>query len=475
MEEMIKPTPASSEEVVAASEERHEEATGREEQDQGEEAAPVVLKKGPWTTAEDAVLVQHVRQHGEGNWNAVQRMTGLLRCGKSCRLRWTNHLRPNLKKGSFSPDEELLIAQLHAQLGNKWARMASHLPGRTDNEIKNYWNTRTKRRQRAGLPVYPPEVQLHLAFAKRCRYDDFSSPLSSPQQSAGSNVLSLDASDAAASAGYTSVRPPPLDLAGQLAMGNRPVQFLATTPFSAPSSPWGKPFARNAQFFQFPHSSPVSPTTPTGPVHPVSPELSLGYGLHGGDRTRLPPVSPSPGTRVELPSSQLRPAMTPTADTAAAATTGGLAGGPLQDHPNAASLEAMLQELHDAIKIEPPAPPENRGTEEGGGGGHPRGVSGDSKPEAELKDDIETLFDLIIPATFPAPPEPPTAATAASAPNHSGSVSQHSSDDQDHSNADVALDLPVLSSGGGGGGSSEQDWSLDDSACQWNNMSGGIC
>ncbi len=255
------------------------------------------------------------------------------------------------------------------------------LPGRTDNEIKNYWNTRTKRRQRAGLPVYPPDVQLHLAFAKRCRYDDFSSPLSSPQQSAGSNVLSMDAADAAgaASSGYTSARPPPLDLAGQLAMGSRPVQLLAATPFSAPSSPWGKPFARNAQFFQFPHSSPVSPTTPTGPVqvHPVTPELSLGYGLHAGDRARLPPVSPSPGARAELPSSQLRPSMAPT--TAAAAATGGLVGGALQDHPNAASLEAMLQELHDAIKIEPPAPPENRGTEEegGGGGGNLRGVSGE--------------------------------------------------------------------------------------------------
>ena len=104
----------------------HGEEAGVEQEDE-EEAAPVVLKKGPWTTAEDAMLADHVRRHGEGNWNAVQRLTGLLRCGKSCRLRWTNHLRPNLKKGSFSPDEEILIAQLHAQLGNKWARMAAHV------------------------------------------------------------------------------------------------------------------------------------------------------------------------------------------------------------------------------------------------------------------------------------------------------------------------------------------------------------
>ena len=83
------------------------------------------LKKGPWTAGEDAILVDYVKKYGEGNWNAVQRNTGLSRCGKSCRLRWANHLRPNLKKGSFSPDEERLILELHSKMGNKWARMAA--------------------------------------------------------------------------------------------------------------------------------------------------------------------------------------------------------------------------------------------------------------------------------------------------------------------------------------------------------------
>ncbi|KAL6009757.1 hypothetical protein ACLOJK_000186 [Asimina triloba] len=119
-----------------------------------------VLKKGPWTSAEDAILMDYVKKHGEGNWNAVQKHSGLSRCGKSCRLRWANHLRPNLKKGAFTAEEERLIIELHAKMGNKWARMAAHLPGRTDNEIKNYWNTRIKRRQRAGLPLYPPDVCL---------------------------------------------------------------------------------------------------------------------------------------------------------------------------------------------------------------------------------------------------------------------------------------------------------------------------
>lgn len=118
-----------------------------------------VLKKGPWSAGEDAVLIDYVKKHGEGNWNAVQRNTGLQRCGKSCRLRWANHLRPNLKKGAFSSDEERLIIDLHSKLGNKWARISAHLPGRTDNEIKNYWNTRVKRRLRQGLPLYPNEIQ----------------------------------------------------------------------------------------------------------------------------------------------------------------------------------------------------------------------------------------------------------------------------------------------------------------------------
>ena len=66
-------------------------------------------------------------QHGEGNWNLVQRNTGLRRCGKSCRLRWANHLRPDLKRGAFTPHEEALIVGMHSQIGNKWARMAAQV------------------------------------------------------------------------------------------------------------------------------------------------------------------------------------------------------------------------------------------------------------------------------------------------------------------------------------------------------------
>uniref|UniRef100_A0A7N0UQK5 Uncharacterized protein n=1 Tax=Kalanchoe fedtschenkoi TaxID=63787 RepID=A0A7N0UQK5_KALFE len=117
------------------------------------------LKKGPWKPEEDMLLVEFVKKHGERDWNTVRKHSGLARCGKSCRLRWNNHLRPNLRKGPISPDEEKLICQLHSQIGNKWARIAAMLPGRTDNEIKNFWNTRIKRLSRKGVPLYPPEIQ----------------------------------------------------------------------------------------------------------------------------------------------------------------------------------------------------------------------------------------------------------------------------------------------------------------------------
>ncbi|KAK4754623.1 hypothetical protein SAY87_002727 [Trapa incisa] len=102
--------------------------------------------KGAWTKEEDDRLITYIRAHGEGCWRSLPKAAGLLRCGKSCRLRWINYLRPDLKRGNFTVEEDELIIKLHSLLGNKWSLIAGRLPGRTDNEIKNYWNTHIRRK-----------------------------------------------------------------------------------------------------------------------------------------------------------------------------------------------------------------------------------------------------------------------------------------------------------------------------------------
>ncbi|KAG2588233.1 transcription factor JAMYB-like [Panicum virgatum] len=108
-------------------------------------AAAAELRRGPWTAEEDALLAGYVAAHGEGRWNELTLAAGLRRTGKSCRLRWLNYLRPGVRRGGFTPREQLLILDLHSRWGNRWSKIAAHLPGRTDNEVKNYWRTRVQK------------------------------------------------------------------------------------------------------------------------------------------------------------------------------------------------------------------------------------------------------------------------------------------------------------------------------------------
>ncbi|KAL6615654.1 hypothetical protein ACP70R_037924 [Stipagrostis hirtigluma subsp. patula] len=108
------------------------------------------VRKGPWTLEEDLILVSYVTQHGEGSWDSLARAAGLNRNGKSCRLRWLNYLRPGVRRGSITAEEDVLIRELHGRWGNKWSKIARNLPGRTDNEVKNYWRTRIQRKEPAA-------------------------------------------------------------------------------------------------------------------------------------------------------------------------------------------------------------------------------------------------------------------------------------------------------------------------------------
>ncbi|KAE8700954.1 Transcription factor MYB86 [Hibiscus syriacus] len=113
------------------------------------------LRRGLWSPEEDEKLLAHITKYGHGCWSSIPKQAGLQRCGKSCRLRWINYLRPDLKRGTFSQEEEDLIIELHAVLGNRWSQIAAQLPGRTDNEIKNLWNSclKKKLKQRGIDPV----------------------------------------------------------------------------------------------------------------------------------------------------------------------------------------------------------------------------------------------------------------------------------------------------------------------------------
>ncbi|CAL9182413.1 unnamed protein product [Musa hybrid cultivar] len=107
------------------------------------------FNKGSWSATEDKILTDYVKAHGEGRWGKLPKSAGLNRCPRSCRLRWLNYLRPDIKRGNISHEEEDLIIRLHNLLGNRWSLIAGRLPGRTDNEIKNYWNTVLRKKVKA--------------------------------------------------------------------------------------------------------------------------------------------------------------------------------------------------------------------------------------------------------------------------------------------------------------------------------------
>lgn len=155
------------------------------------------VKRGPWSPEEDEALRSYVQRHGSGgNWITMPKKAGLKRCGKSCRLRWLNYLRPDIRHGGFTAEEDAVIMSLYTQLGSKWSLIASQMEGRTDNDVKNHWNTKLKKRLLAAAaaasapppaPAPPssaahsstslfPSLAIPTVKTEAYTYDDFLAP-----------------------------------------------------------------------------------------------------------------------------------------------------------------------------------------------------------------------------------------------------------------------------------------------------------
>uniref|UniRef100_A0A453E6D6 Transcription factor RAX2 n=1 Tax=Aegilops tauschii subsp. strangulata TaxID=200361 RepID=A0A453E6D6_AEGTS len=183
------------------------------------------VKRGPWSPEEDDALRDYMQRHGNtGSWITLPNKAGLKRCGKSCRLRWLNYLRPDIRHGGFTDEEDTIIYSLYSQLGSKWSLIASQLERRTDNDVKNHWNTKLKKRLAAAAAAFstrrsPPFMPLPAPAAAHAQpspllplsvptvkaeaytYDDFLAPtagLQDPFAAEGSSSASAGSTSASA-------------------------------------------------------------------------------------------------------------------------------------------------------------------------------------------------------------------------------------------------------------------------------------